>query len=270
MYANQIIEARALATVVPHNITAVDKSPWIQIQYVPALGTGGAAATVAMAAGRDTMTFQVDAADPAGADSIGNTSGEVIVSGGSLNTMGEVVDHINGKSAWRAYLIGCLRSENPDNLLVRTAASAFGDNGVTLYSDTSVSKEISIAISGERFVNNGKGGHLKDFEDGCENSMMYASILGTSASLHVIRYYTGKQGSAEVQLAQDIDLTTVVAKEQGEASFSETFIKSTRGERLIVRQIGVSNTAITVPTHHVLGKTAVLKNDRIVTAINYT
>ncbi len=270
MYLNQIVEARALATVVPHNITVVDKSPWIQIQYVPTLGTGGAAATVAMAAGRDTMTFQVDAADPAGADSIGNTSGEVIVSGGDLNTMGEVVDHINGKSAWRAYLIGCLRSENPDNLLVRSATSAFGDDGVTLYSDSSVSKEISIAISGEAFVNNGKAGHLKDFDDGCENTMMYASVKGTSASLHVLRYYSGKQGTAERQLGADIDLVTVVAKEQGEASLSEAFVTSARGERLIVRQIGVSNTAVTVPVHHVLGKTAVLKNDRVVTAINYT
>lgn len=270
MYTNQIVDARALATVVPHNITAVDKSPWIQIQYVPALGTGGAAATVAIAAGRDTMTFQVDAADPAGADAIGNSSGEVLLSASAFDTMGELVDGINGKIAWRAYIIGCLRSENSDRLLVRTAASVFGDAGTTFYSDSSVSKEISIAISGERFVNNGRGGHEKDFEDACENSMMYASIKGTSASLHVLRYYTGRQGSAEVQLATDIDLTTVVAKEQGEASFAETFIKSTRGERLIVRQIGVSNTAVTAPVHHVLGKTAVLANDRVVTAINYT
>ncbi len=270
MYQNQILEARALATVVPHNITVVDKSPWIQIQYVPSLGTGGAAATVAMAAGRDTMTFQVDAADPAGADSIGNTSGEVIVSGGDLNTMGEVVDHINGKSAWRAYLIGCLRSENPDNLLVRTAASAFGDNGVTLYSDSSVSKEISIAISGERFVNNGRAGHLKDFEDGCENSLMYAAITVTCASALALRYYTGKQGSAEVQVGQDIALTTATLKEQGEAAFADIFVKSRRGERLIVRAIGTESVALTVPTVHVISKTAVLANDRVVTAINYT
>lgn len=265
----QLVEARALATVVPHNITAVDTTPWIVVQHVPSLGTGGAAATVTVAAGRDTLTFQVDAADPAGADVIGNTSGELDLSSSSYSTMGKLVDAVNGTAAWRAYLVGCLRSELVSSLLVRTAVSCFGDNGRTLFSDSSVSAEISIAISGEKFISNGKAGHLKDAEDGCENSMQYASINATSVSLAVIRYYTGKQGSTEVQLGSDVDLVTATAKEQGEANLSVDFVTSRRGERLIVRAVAASSVALTVPVVHVLGKTAVLRNDRQVTAINY-
>ena len=269
MYQEQIVEARALATVVPHNITAVDTTPWIVVQYVPALGTGGAAATVDIDAGRDTLTFQVDAAAPAGADAIGNTTGILDLSSSTYSTMGKLVDAINGVAAWRAYLVGALRSDLVSSLLVQAAASCFGANGKTLFSDSSVSKDISIAISGEKFVSNGISGHEKDFEDGCENSMQYASINATSASLAVIRYYTGKQGSTEAQLGSDVDTVSATAKEQGEANLSVDFVTAARGERLIVRAIGVSNTAITAPVVHVLGKTAVLKNDRFVDEINY-
>ena len=165
--------------------------------------------------------------------------------------------------------MAALRASNSAHLLVRTAASCFRANGLTLYSDTSASKEVGIAISGEKFINNGKNGHVKDFEDGCVNTMLYAAITVTSASAAVIRYYSGKQGSAEVQLASDVTLTSATKKEQGEADLLGAWIEATRGSRLIVRAIGTASTAPTVPTVSVLGKTAVLKNDRVVTSVNY-
>ena len=269
MYEKQINEARSLATLVPHAITAVDTTPWMMMQYVPDLGTGAAAATVAVEAGRTTMTILVDAAVPAGKDAIGNSTGLIDLSSSTYDTMGELVDYINGKLAWRAYLVGAIRSDAVASLLAKTAASCFGANGLVFYSDTSVSKDVSIAISGEKFVNNGINGHVTDAGDQCENSMQYANINVTCASAPYLRYYTGKQGSTEVQLGSDLLLVTATAKEQGEASFAETFITATRGERLIVRAIGTSAVALSAPVFKVLGKTAVLKNDRIVDEVNY-
>lgn len=266
MNADQITEARALATVVPHNIAVVDVSPWMVAQYVPSLGTGAAAATMQVLAG--TLRFKVDAATPAGADAIG-TDGEFDLSTADFNTMGELVDAINGVAAYRAYLVGALRADLSTNLLVQSATSIIGDTGLTVFGDTSGSKEISLAISGEAFVNNGKNGHLKDSEDGCENSMMYAAITVTNVSLFVLRYYTGKQGTTEVQVGQDITLTSATLKEQGEANLSVVFVTSARGERLIVRVIGLESVAPSAPSVHVLGKTAVLANDRVVTSIGY-
>jgi len=266
MFIDQIQEARALATVVPHNLTAVDVGPWMVAQYVPSLGTGAAAATMQVLAG--TLRFKVDAVTPAGADAIG-VSGEFDLSSSTYNTMGEVVDEINGIAAYRAYLVGALRADLSTNLLVQAATSIFGDTGLTVFGDTSGSKEISLAISGEAFVNNGKSGHVKDFEDGCENSMMYAAFTVTSVSLLVLRYFTGKQGTAEVQVGQDVTLTSATLKEQGGANLSVVFVTSARGERLIVRVIGLSTSAPSAPTIHILGKTAVLANDRVVDSIGY-
>lgn len=267
MYFEQILEARALATVVPHALSAVDTGPWMVVQHVPSLGTGGTAATCQVFA--DTLTFTVDAAAPAGLDSIGNSTGEFVLAAGANNLMGELVDLINARSSWRAYLVGAIRADSSANLLIQASGSCFGANGLTLFGDTSATKDISLAVSGEKFVNNGRGGHETDAGDQCENSMMYAAVTVTSASLAVIRYYTGKQGTAEVQLGSDVDTVSATKKEQGEASLTETHINAARGERLVVRVLGVSNTAPSVPTILVSGKTAVLKNDRQVTAINY-
>lgn len=266
MNLNQILEARALATVVPHNITAVDKGPWMVVQYVPVFGTGGAAATVEVEAA--TLTFTVDGATPAGTDAIG-TDGSFNLTGAAHDTMGELVDKINAILAWRAYLVGALRSDTSGSLVVAGSQSCFGDNGATLFSDTSTTKEISIAISGEKFINNGRAGHLTDAGDQCENSMLYASVLVTGGTTQDINYFTGKQGTAEVQLGSSVDMDTAVEKEQGEANLAEVFVAAKRGERLIVRFQG-GTTAPTAPAFHVDGKTAVLKNDRFVDSPAYT
>lgn len=261
--------ARSLATPVPQVITAVNTGPWMVVQYVPSLGTGATAATMAIAAGSDTITFTVGATTPAGADVIGNTSGEILTTADATSLMGEVVDKINAAQAWRAYLVGALRADDAGTLQTLSSATAMGANGITCYGDTSASKEISLAISGEKFVNNGKGGHVKDWDSQCENSMLYGNFLATSASLHVLRYYTGKQGSTEVQVGSDVPLTSATAKEQGENSLAEAYVQATRGQRLVIRVIGVSNTAPSVPTIQVVGKTAVLDGSRIVTEDNY-
>jgi hypothetical protein len=241
------------------------------VQYVPALGTGGSSATLAYTTG-STMTFQVDGADPAGADTIGNTSGELACEAASLDTMGELVDYINGRAAWRAYLVGSLRADLSSGLLAVSASSAVYDaNGLTIYSDTSTNTGVSLAISGEKFVNNGVAGHVKDADDQCENEMLYGSFNVTCVSAPHLRYYTGKQGSTETLITASKLLVSATATLEGEEIPTGPFIQATRGQRLIMRCITPSAAApaVSAPVITIAGKTAVLKNNRIVDEDNY-
>jgi hypothetical protein len=195
--------------------------------------------------------------------------------------MGELVDYINSRLAWRAYLVGALRADVPSCLLVVAAGAATlcsGDNGYTLLGESSgytgsastLGNTISLAISGEKFVTNGINGHVTDAADEVENSLVYGSFNVTAASAGMrLKYYTGAQGSTEVQLGSDVTVLTATQKEQGEANWDETFIQAVRGERLIIRLNNQSAGALTVPAIETLGKSVVLKNDRIVDAVNY-
>jgi hypothetical protein len=239
------------------------------VQYVPKQGTSATAATMAIAAGSDTITFTVGATTPAGADVIGDTTGNILTTADATSLMGEVVDKINAAQAWRAYLVGAIRSDDAGTLQTLSSATAMGDNGITCYGDTSASMEISLAISGEKFVNNGLNGWVTDWDSQCENSMLYGSFLANGLSVNVIRYYTGEAGSTEVQLGSDVNTVSATAKEQGENSLAEKYVEATRGHRLVIRLIGISNTEPSVPTIQIIGKTAVLDNSRIVVEDNY-
>ena len=264
MHLAQILEARALAVTVPHVLTAADTDPRIVIQYVPDLGTGGAAATVTYAS-ETKATFQVGAAAPAGNDAIGNSTGELLFS--TYTTMGLVLDAINGTRAWRAYLVGALRQDSPVTLITAASASCIGDNGLTLYGDTDIADSCSIAISGEKFMNNGINGHVTDADDQCENVLLYAGVNVFAGG--DLKLYTGAQDTDEVQMGADITVALSTLKELGEANHTAAFSAANRGERLIVRFTAQTAGAFTITQFHVLGKTAVLRNDRIVDSVNY-
>jgi len=267
MHLRQIEEARALATPVIHNITADDTSPWMVVQYVPDRGTGGTSASIAYVQA-SSLTFLVDSSTPAGADVIG-ASGVVLTSSEDYDTMGELVDYINGRAAWRAYLVGALRADLTSLLLAKSATICSGANGLTFYTDSTVSNDVSLAISGEKFVSNAISGHVTDDGGACENEMLYGAFKATNESDFVLKYYSGKQGSTETQVGSTIALTTATNKEQGEANLTVPFVQATRGQRLIARIWSGSSVFCSSPVVHVIGKTAVLKNDRIVDEINY-
>ena len=269
MNYTQIQEARELATPVTHNFTAVNTFPWMVVQYVPDLGTGGTSASVAYVVA-SSMTFLVNSAVPAGADAIG-TSGVILTSTAAYDTMGELVDYINGRQAWRAYLVGALRSDNSSLMLAKTAALCSGANGVTFYGASASSGELSFAISGEKFVNNGVNGHVTDADDECENTMINGSFTVTCASAGIgLRYYTGAQGSTETQIGGTVTVTSATEKTQNSGNLIDPFVRATRGQRLVIRVVGLSDTkSLTAPTINVVGKTAVLSGSRIVDSVNY-
>lgn len=269
MHIQQIEEARALATPIVHNFAAVDTLPWMVVQYVPSLGTDATSASIAYIVA-SSMTFLVDSSTPAGLDAIG-ADGVILTSTAAYDTMGELVDYINGRIAWRAYLVGALRADNSSLMLAKSATICSGANGLTFYADSSASGEHSFAISGEKFVSNAAGGHVTDSGDNCENEMLYGAFTVTCASAGIgLKYYSGKQGDTETQIGSTVTVTSAAAKEQGEVNLTVPYVQATRGQRLLMRVMGLSaTTSLTSPTIHVIGKTAVLENDRIVDAINY-
>ncbi|GAG50924.1 unnamed protein product, partial [marine sediment metagenome] len=224
-----------------HNFTAADTLPWMVVQYVPSLGTGGTSASIAYIVA-SSMTFLVNDAAPAGADAIGAT-GVILTSSSTYNTMGELVDYINGRIAWRAYLVGALRADLSSLMLVKSATICSGANGLTFYADSSNSDDHSFAISGEKFVSNAVGGHVTDADDYCENEMLYGAFTVTSASDAIeLRYYSGKQGDTETQVGSAVAVTTATLKEQGEVNLTVPFVQATRGQRLIMRVVDTSTT----------------------------
>ena len=279
---NAFREAWDMAPIVPRNVTAVDTSLAAIVQYVPDLGTGGAAATCTVAV--TGFTFTVDAAVPANEDAIGSVAGGIVLWSTATmanGTWGGMADYVNSKGAWRMILRGALRADAHNGTatagqvapLTAGSASCIGDNGLRIYFDTSVSLVFSEAISGERFVNNGIGGHLKDADDRCINHLLYAGItVSFPAGTALVSFWTESQTATGVQIGStSATLTTATKREYGYTSGAASnpavavpYVSSRPGERLVIR---VTSTSITMsaPAINLVGKTQVLSGEHIVT-----
>lgn len=201
---NKVAQLKEQTAPYMQTFTSVDGHVAAIVQYVPDGGDGGSAATcqVVTATG---LVFTVDAATPAGNDAIGS-SGTVAFA--TYTTLGALSDYINGLPAWRMILVGGLRADaSASKLLTAPATSCIGANGLNIYFDASSTKHGSFAISGERFVNNGLNGHIKD-ADGCSNILCWANInVGLTGTSPQIAFYFEKQKGTTVQSS----LTRVMA-----------------------------------------------------------
>lgn len=270
MYADGINEARALASFYGINITAMDTTPAIVVQYVPTLGGGTEGKLKITSQG---FCFKVDDTTPSGNSAFPNQTSSGWLTFASQTNMGQMVDAINGSIGWRAYLCAALRGDIASNLLAATETSVNDANGKTFYWDSKDETLISAGavISGEKFVNNGKNGHVKDYEDGCENAIHFieANFKDSAATL---RFYSGRQGYAETQIGGAIAFTaanTATYPTGRDAGAEAPYVSSSRGQRLIARVTFLTKAKGTPNRFHVLGKTAVLKNDRVVTEDNF-
>jgi len=135
-------------------ITAVHTVPALYIKYV---GSSAGTATVAVAAGGD-MTLQVAGANdttvnPAAglfAAACGATPGVLDLStpAGTCNTLGKVVDVINGSANWVAVLGSALRADTSDNALKDfVAASAKLETGLPIYQETTSGLTATLDLS---------------------------------------------------------------------------------------------------------------------------
>jgi hypothetical protein len=263
MNYQQLIEAKELAPLVNHSQSAADVTPAIVVQYVPSLGTGGAAATGKKTS--DGLGFTVDGTTPAGLDRIGSSTGWITFA--TYDSLGEVLDAINGRAAWRAYLVAGLRSDTSGDILAQAAASCMGDNGLTFYFDTSAFDGCGVAISGEKFVNNGVSGHVTDADDECINYLNYAKVqLATSDG--ELQFYSASQ-LAQTQIGPTYTCGSGTAVEVNENQPNIPFLEASRGERLVIRCMADTAGNGTPTEFRVSGKTAVLTGARIVEEDNY-
>jgi hypothetical protein len=267
VHIQQIEEARALAPIVGHNIAAFDTSPAIVVQYVPNLGVGSEGK---MKITTDGLRFKVDDATPTGSDLLSNMNASGWLKFATRTNMGQIVDDINGSVGWRAYLVAALRGDLASNLLAASETSVNGDNGFTFYWDMKAETLIScgIAVSGNKFINNGTNGHVKDDDDECENSILYIEA-NLADSDCVLRFYSSSD-SADTQIGGSLTFTAAgTATYWGKNNPDDIYIRANRGERLIARITTDTQLKATPTRFHVLGKTAVLRNDRVVDSVNY-
>jgi len=272
MYQNQIVEARSLASVIGHNITALDTSPALVLQYVPDRGAGGLGSTSVGKAKltTDGIRFKVDDDTPAGLDVLPNQTSSGWLTFASQTQMGQMRDAVTGGAAWRAYLVCARRIDIASNMLAAAETVVSIANGFTFLWDNKVETLISagIAVSGEKFENNGINGHVKDLDDHCENTINFveANFVDSAATL---TFFSASQ-TADVQIGGAYTFTAAgTATYFGKNDPDDTFIVAKLGERLIARVTFLTEAIGTPNRFHVLGKTAVLANDRIVTEINY-
>lgn len=263
MHKAQIDLAMALATPYGQSVTFSGTAAFV-VQYVPSLGTGGAAATIALIQD-GAMTFLVDGSVPAGTDAIG-TAGVITTSGGDYDTIGELVDYINSTQAWRAYIVGALRTDGCETLLAKSATTCFVDNGLSFYWDNDAGFTESAVFSGEKFVNMGKNGHVT--ETNCLNFLLGVSLNLDMASAGTLKVYSATQRSDGTVL-WSAALADATLTEKGYTEPNGVWLQSTIGQRLIVRAAHATDIGTAVAKFDTIGKTAVLDGTRIVTGINY-
>ncbi len=130
-------------------IGAVSTDVGILIKYVGG-GTGG---TVAVDAATGDLTLSTG---PVGGSAVDTTlecplsgafAGVIDTSNAACNTLGEVVDIINGSANWRAVIVDGVRSDSSDNTLITLAETAANTaKGVGLLKDTTVALNVSLAL----------------------------------------------------------------------------------------------------------------------------
>ena len=271
MHLKQIEEARALASPVGWTVAAVDKSPAFVVQYVPQNGSGGALATCVVVTATG-ITLDVDGAVivDGTADSCG-TDGDGAFLFANYATIGALVDGINASTGgcFRAYVAACLRAQATDDLLLAIDASCIGDNGMTVYFDTSANNDATMVISGEKFVNNGPNGWMKDKYSVCENYLISASLTAgfASAGAGSVTIHSCPQNGDGTELYTAIMASATAFALAGTPDVP--FMRSTTGERLVIILEDDSTGAVTAMYGTMAGKTAVLRNTHIVTEKNY-
>lgn len=227
------------APIVPHVLSAPDTDVAFTLQYCPVNGESGTstAAEATFVNGGD-FTVTVDGSAPTGKDAFG-TAGVIDTSAAAYDTVGEFFDYVrsiggNKHGAWRIIMNGAIRSTPMASILSKSATSCIGDNGLTFVFDTSAAETLSVAVSAEKFENNGVGGWRSDWESKVLNQLMSLDVTQNMASAGEIRIYQGKDGETETliystALADDTNTT------KGLEYPDVVWLQAEHGYRLVVQ-----------------------------------
>jgi hypothetical protein len=134
------------------NVAALSTDTVLLVRYVGTNANGG---SVTVAAGGD-ITLAQGAVGSSTADATvkcpsGGSNGVIDVSDTACDTLGEVVDKINGSANWRAVILDGMRADSSNDTLAalsETAANSVG--GLGLLNDTAVTFDVTRAIVPER------------------------------------------------------------------------------------------------------------------------
>ena len=272
MNPSQWKEAHEVAPMVHQNVVLQDTTPAMLVQFSPLLGASAVSTTtctIALVQGGD-MTWLVDSAAPTGIDAIG-TAGVISTAGATADTVGELCNVINAAGGPHRAICLCSPDVPSANLLAKSAASAVTANGLVFYLDSSVADTTylhSLPIMGERFVNNGINGHIK--ETNIINYFHYGQFTAdfTSACTFTIKMF--KQGDTApttlfTQAMVDATLTNIGHT----ANPMLPFIQGRQGYVLVAEWRSDASFDTDPTVCNIGGKSVVLDGGPIVTKVPY-
>lgn len=182
----------------------------------------------------------------------GALGGIVDVSDAACNTLGEVVDSINGSGDWVAVIVDGLRADTSDDVMLAAAsAQAQAVEGYKTYFDTDVAKHASWSLTTQRdlrdYINDKGKFHVNPFDDyrTIVHQMSALSTYGAGSS--AIKFY-----SVKTDYQKGSETATELWSEAAGASTAVKTIDKTpygymskKGERLLIRVVNTDAMATT-------------------------
>lgn len=223
------------------------------IEYV-----GSSASCLITTAANNTIASAVGAAGSEAADAnftVGAVSGTIDLTAAAADTMGEVVDFINGLADYKARLVGLRRADDADTvgaLVAVTSQQAKVSGGLKLAVDTSVADHVSFEISaldgtivpGAAAGNTGLG---SDWNRHAENSLRRVDGTFTYSGADLFRIYEvdDENKSDELLFQTTISAVLAASTNAGSEEFPSPGITARRGRRLLVRLSAATSIAVT-------------------------
>jgi len=255
-------------------ISAADKFPMIQIQYIGALAFGNYAVV------GTTLTLFAD-------DTDGATTTVLVAdtNAAGYDTWAELRDAINATGVFRCFLIGAQAAADSDAFLVPIAnASCRTENGVTLFFDDSVTAtacDAGLAITNQKFTSRPTGGmvdqrvgrtydHIGPHNTLCENTIDYIDFTLTCVGDGVIEIYSVDDLTDTETLLWSNAWVTATREYHGDSEPEAMFLKGLPGQRLLMHvDRTTAATDITSPSIIVHGSTKDITGGEVPGA-NYT
>lgn len=225
----------------------------IIIQYI-----GSQASCLITTASNNSIAAAVGAVGATAADAnftVGSTPGTIDLTNTAVDTMGELVDFINGLADYKARLVGCLRADDADTIGALVAVSgveAKTSTGLGLALDTSVCDHLSFEVSaydGYIYSGTSKNVPRKDSDFGRQAVNSLVRIAGTLA-------YTGADlfrvwemddfNKTETLIYQQlVSVVLAASTSAGTTTFPGAGITGRPGTRLLVRASAATTMACT-------------------------
>lgn len=186
---------------------------------------------------------------------VGSTPGTIDLTNTAANTMGEVVDFINGLADYKARLVGLRREDDADTtaaLVAVTSQQAKVSGGLRLAVDTSVADQVSFEISALDGTivagsTTGDSGLGSDWSRMAINSLRRVDATLTFSGADLFRVYEVDDEAKTDELIYQNTITAILAASTsaGSEEFGAPGIASRPGRRLLVRLSAASSIAVT-------------------------